>query len=237
MANELPYFRFTVQAWQNGKISIEDYSLKGLFIDVCGFYWVQDCSIDIAMLEKKFRDSKDKINELFELDILKKDGKMVSILFLDEQFDLLSTKRKLRQEAGSKGGTAKSKALLQQNPSNATPMQEQNPSYKDKDKDKDNTAPSFEAFEIYCKDNGFATIAKKAFDWYEGNKWMVGKRKIVNWKNQLRTNWFDDKNKDKNESEKLIRCIRKDHMGRCDVEITMAKIEQLRNNGTYVEIL
>ena len=136
MANELPYFRFTVQAWQNGKISIEDYSLKGLFIDVCGFYWVQDCSIDIAMLEKKFRDSKDKINELFELDILKKDGQMVSILFLDEQFDLLSTKRKSRQDAGRQGGIAKSKALSQQKTSNATTMLEQNSSYKDKDKDK-----------------------------------------------------------------------------------------------------
>ena len=38
MAKELPYFRFTVQDWQNKDISLESYEMKGLFIDICGFY-------------------------------------------------------------------------------------------------------------------------------------------------------------------------------------------------------
>lgn len=181
MANELPYFRFTVQAWQNGKISIEDYALKGLFIDICGFYWVQDCSIDIAMLEKKFRDSKDKINELFELDILKKDGQMVSILFLDEQFDLLSTKRKSRQDAGRQGGIAKSLAMKEQKPSNATILPEQKPSYKDNNKikeDKDNNknlafAKKLDSYLLKNKESlseifkEVPSIKKTAFLWLE----------------------------------------------------------------------
>ena len=96
MANELPYFRFTVQAWQNGKISIEDYALKGLFIDVCGYYWVQDCSINLAMLEKRFKDAKDLLCQLLELEIIKKNQDSVSIDFLDKQFDLLSGKRQKR---------------------------------------------------------------------------------------------------------------------------------------------
>lgn len=41
MANELPYFRFIVQAWQNGKISLEAYELKGIFIDVYGYYYFE----------------------------------------------------------------------------------------------------------------------------------------------------------------------------------------------------
>jgi hypothetical protein len=61
MANELPYFRFTVQAWQNGKIGVERYELKGLFMDICGYYWVQDCHMTLPLLEKKFPNDKNMI--------------------------------------------------------------------------------------------------------------------------------------------------------------------------------
>jgi len=129
MAKELPYFRFTVQDWQNGKISLESYELKGLFIEVCGYYWINDCSLTLAMLQKKFRDAKEMLNELVDLNILKHENRhdKVEIEFLNIQYDLLSEKRKRRQDAGSKGGNAKAKL-------------KQKTSYKDKDnnKDKDN---------------------------------------------------------------------------------------------------
>lgn len=126
MAKELPYFRFTVQDWQNGKIDIERYELKGLFISICGYYWINDCTLTLAMLEKKFSNAKDLIKELIELTIIKHEKRhdKVEIVFLNIQYDLLSEKRKARQSAGSKGGNAKA-------------MLKQNSSYKDKDKDKD----------------------------------------------------------------------------------------------------
>lgn len=131
MAKELPYFRFTVQEWQNGDISIESYELKGLFIDVCGFYWVKDCNISLAMLEKRFNNAKDLLEQLISLGILKVDeNKNIDINFLNEQYDVLSEKRKKRQLAGRKGGLSKS--------SNAKAKQEQISSYKDNNKDKDN---------------------------------------------------------------------------------------------------
>jgi len=130
MAKELPYFRFTSQEWQNGLISLESYHLKGLFIDVCAYYWVQDCSVTETMINKKFNCEKE-LKELYDLEIIKVNKKReITILFLDEQFDLLSNKRKIRQLAGSKGGKQKS--------SNATAMLQQKSSYKDKDNDKDN---------------------------------------------------------------------------------------------------
>jgi hypothetical protein len=138
MAKELPYFRFTVQEWQNGDIAIESYELKGLFIDVCGFYWMRDCSIDIAMLEKRFKDAKDLLKQLIDIDVLKlSNNNQININFLDEQFDLLSEKRLKRQLAGKKGGLAKS--------SNAKAMLKQNSSYKDNNKDKDNNNKAFVA--------------------------------------------------------------------------------------------
>ena len=126
MAKELPYFRFTVQDWQNGKISLESFELKGLFIDVCGYYWINDCYLTLAILQKKFSNAKGLLQELIELGILKHENRhdKVEIEFLNKQYDLLSEKRKRRQIAGSKGGNAKA-------------MLKQKCSYKDKDKDKD----------------------------------------------------------------------------------------------------
>lgn len=140
MAKELPYFRFTVQEWQNGDIGIESYELKGLFIDICGFYWIKDCTVSVPMLQKRFSNAKDLLEQLFDLGIIKvDDSDNASINFLDEQFDMLSENRKRRQQAGKKGGLAKS--------SNAKAMLKQSSSYKDKDKDKekDNNNRSFVA--------------------------------------------------------------------------------------------
>ena len=125
MANELPYFRFTVQAWQNGKIGVERYELKGLFMDICGYYWVQDCHMTLPLLEKKFPNDKNMIKELIDLGILKHERRhnRIEVEFLVNQRLLLNEKRKARQDAGSKGGKAKAKL-------------KQNPSYKDNNKDK-----------------------------------------------------------------------------------------------------
>jgi hypothetical protein len=129
MAKELPYFRFTSQEWQNGLISLESYSLKGLFIDICAYYWVQNCKVKEVDLNKKF-NCKTELKLLRELKIIKltKKGE-IKILFLDEQLKMLSNSRKAKQLAGSKGGKQKA--------SNAKAQLQQNSSYKDKDKDKE----------------------------------------------------------------------------------------------------
>jgi len=129
MAKELPYFRFTSQEWQNGLISLESYHLKGLFIDICSYYWVQNCKVKETDLHKKFQCKAD-VKKLRELKIIKltKKGE-IKILFLDEQLKTLSKARKLKQLAGAKGGKQKS--------SNAKAQLKQKPSYKDKDKDKE----------------------------------------------------------------------------------------------------
>ncbi len=129
MAKELPYFRFTSQEWQNGKISLESYHLKGLFIDICSYYWVQNCKVKETDLHKKFQNKID-VKKLRELKVIKLNKKgEIKILFLDEQLKTLTKSRKLKQLAGSKGGKQKS--------SNAKAKLQQNSSYKDKDKDKD----------------------------------------------------------------------------------------------------
>ena len=127
MAKELPYFRFTVQDWQNGKISLESFELQGLFISICGYYWINDCNTTLVMLNKKFSNATILLKQLISLGIIKHENKhdKIEIDFLNIQYDFLSEKRKVRQIAGSKGGNAKA-------------MLKQKRSYKDKDNNKDN---------------------------------------------------------------------------------------------------
>ncbi|MBD3615849.1 MAG: hypothetical protein HUJ22_04685 [Gracilimonas sp.] len=149
MAKELPYFRFTVSEWLNDDISLESYHLQGVFASVCAFYWFQDCSITRAKLKKRFSDAEEEIEELLKLGIIKENSDdFISIKFLDEQFDLLSEKRKKRVEAGRKGGLASAK----QRSSNASAMPEQSRSYKDKDNDKDNDKNTIYDFDDFWDD-------------------------------------------------------------------------------------
>jgi DNA invertase Pin-like site-specific DNA recombinase len=201
MAKELPYFRFTVQDWQNGKISLESFELQGLFISICGYYWINDCSLTLAMLHKKFSNAKDLIKELIDLQIIKYEIKhdKVEIEFLNIQYDLLSENRKARQSAGSKGGKAKA-------------MLKQKPSYKDKDKDnnKDNNKDkdkdiSINDIKLYFFENGYSEItAQKFFDYYSVASWKDSKgNKVKNWKQKAQSVWFKDENKIKDTNSPL----------------------------------
>lgn len=165
MAKELPYFRFTVQDWQNGKISLESFELQGLFISICGYYWINDCSLTLAMLQKKFSNATTLIKQLIDLGIIKHENRhdKIEIEFLNIQYDLLSEKRKVRQDAGSKGG--KAKAMLKQKPS-----YKDNNKNKDKDKDKEYIEPAFlESFETWMtykserKESYKSDLSKKTF--------------------------------------------------------------------------
>jgi hypothetical protein len=127
MAKELPYFRFTASEWLNDDISLESYIHKGIFIDVCAYFWSQDCDVTLVKLKKRFSNATNLIDDLVKVNIIKHENKhdKINIDFLVTQYDLLSEKRKLRQSAGSKGGNAKA-------------MLKQKPSYKDKDNDNNN---------------------------------------------------------------------------------------------------
>ena len=188
MSKELPYFRFTAFEWLNDDISLEDFESKGVFIDVCAYYWFKDCSITRAMLEKRFSNAKTIIESLFKSEIIKtKNGSdFIDIKFLNDQFDELSELRKQRQNAGSKGGKQKA--------SKAKAKLKQNPSYKDKDKDKDkdkNIYADFvkmttQEYEKLIKEHGEANTQNfiLILDNYKGSKGKIYKddyRAILSW--------------------------------------------------------
>jgi len=217
MAKELPYFRFTPQEWQNGNISMLSDTHKGLFIDICCWYWIKDCSITQAMLKLRFKQNENLLKQLFEYGIIttNDNDEFIAIKFLDEQFDQLSTIRKLRQDAGCKGGkqrASNAKAKVKQ-------MLKQKSSYKDKDKDKDikkeeilkkkektqlnKIPPLLEDVKAYCKERGKGVDPEKWYNHYEAKGWMIGKNKMKDWRAAVRT-WEDSNGDDSSKKAVVI---------------------------------
>ena len=85
MAKELPYFKFFCSEWSDGDITLESYEIQGLFINICSYYWSNNCEMTIIKLKKKFKGNDNLINELIDSEIIKIVYDNVYINFLDEQ--------------------------------------------------------------------------------------------------------------------------------------------------------
>lgn len=85
MAKELPYFKFFCSEWSDGDITLEDYKIQGLFINICSYYWSNNCNVDIDKLKKKFRHSKKDIDYIIDENLIKVNNNKVEINFLIEQ--------------------------------------------------------------------------------------------------------------------------------------------------------
>ena len=107
MAKDLPYFKFFVSEWNDGDISLEDFETQGLFINLCAYYWSNECQMTLTKAKKKFRNiNENSFKYLIDAEIIKIDDDIITINFLDEQKEerIESSKRK------SKGGIASAEA-------------------------------------------------------------------------------------------------------------------------------
>lgn len=103
MAKDLPYFKFFCSEWNDGDITLESYEAQGVFINICSYYWSNECIIRFDKLSKKFRGYEEIINDLNSEGIFKIDNDgFVRISFLDEQKE----EREQTRSAKVKGGLA-----------------------------------------------------------------------------------------------------------------------------------
>ena len=141
MAKEIPYFKFYPNDWINGDITLEDYSMQGLFINICAYYWSKECDLSITNTKKRFRGFEDKIDELISTKILKTKGENVLISFLDEQLSSKELQNLVNKINGRKGGRPK-KVKTEEKPNgflNKTELiTETKPIDDEKDKDIEN---------------------------------------------------------------------------------------------------
>ena len=107
MAKDLPYFKFFCSEWSDGDITLEDLNVQGLFINLCAYYWSNECNITLTKARKKFRFCKDNsFDLLIESEIIKVKNDVIIINFLDEQKKENHLKSLIKQ----KGGRASAKA-------------------------------------------------------------------------------------------------------------------------------
>jgi len=105
---ELPYFRFTVQEWQNGDITLENYEAQGVFINACAYYWISNCSLKLDKLKRRLRGAEATLSSLIESGVIKvNQDDYISIKFLDEQLGELTKKSLELSNYGKKGYLAK----------------------------------------------------------------------------------------------------------------------------------
>ena len=107
MAKELPYFQFEPAEYLTGDIQFCSLEAQGLFNNIISMYWQRQCELTLTKVERKFKQYFNALNELIYEGIIKVDGDLIHIEFLDRQYtDRLESKKRL-SEAGRKGAKIK----------------------------------------------------------------------------------------------------------------------------------
>ena len=73
MAKDLPYFKFFCSEWNDGDITLETYEHQGLFINICSYYWSNECNVNFDKLLKRFRGNDELIGDLSAAGLFKLD--------------------------------------------------------------------------------------------------------------------------------------------------------------------
>jgi hypothetical protein len=104
MAKELPYFKFYSSEWLNGDITLEDYDVQGIFVNICAYYWSKDCELSKTNLFKRFKGSEKLIETLIKSNIIKIEKDNLIISFLNEQMKSKEVQAVTNRINGLKGG-------------------------------------------------------------------------------------------------------------------------------------
>lgn len=208
MAKELPYFKFVVNEWITGDITLEDYHTQGVFISICAYYWSKDCDVTIETIRKRFKHEDESINYLLNSNIIKQENGYCIINFLNEQKDSKAVQKIVNRENGSKGGRprkteTKPNGLFFDN-RNETETKPKHNQYKGKERKGDNTMekskrfipPTIEQVKDYFREKGYAdAVAIRAFEYYDTANWHDASGKPVkNWKQKMIAVWFKPEN-------------------------------------------
>lgn len=103
----LPWYKFTPDSWLSGKIQFASLEAQGLYVNITALYWRSAGSIAAALLERRFPNASSLLAELADLCVLSIDASgMISIPWLDAEYQDCCTARDKRSNAGRLGGKA-----------------------------------------------------------------------------------------------------------------------------------
>lgn len=193
MAKDLPYFKFFCSEWSDGDITLEDYEIQGIFINVCAYYWSNECRMTKDKLLKKFKSVSEQINILFDSKIIKENSNEVIISFLNEQWserskvsEQNSKTAKQMWERKRKESERNANASEAQCESDANKRREEEK--REEKKRKENT-PDWLEFLAYGKEKEPSvneSALKNKYDAWVANGWKDGNNnQVKNWKSKL----------------------------------------------------
>ncbi len=231
---DLPYFKFVVSEWLNGDITLEDFEIQGIFINVCSLYWHKSGNITLTEIKRRLKTAKpNAFDSLIESNLIKVKNDLISISFLDEQFIDRGYVSDVNSKNGKKGGRPKGSKTKEKKPnalfSESEPLtkksniEEKREEKRRKEKSENKrkfVPPSLQEIKTYFDDNGYSAIAaEKAFRYYETANWHDSKNNAVkNWKQKMQGVWFKPENeKIKNIAEKASALSQKIAKGIFDV--------------------
>jgi hypothetical protein len=121
---ELPYFKFNCSEWMHGDITLEDFQVQGVFINICAYYWFKSGCLKTSEIKPRLKCKQATIDLLLENGHLKEvfagengTESFIKISFLDQQFAERGHISKINSENAKKGGAPKgnSNAKKQEN--------------------------------------------------------------------------------------------------------------------------
>jgi len=191
MAKELPYFKFEPAEYLTKDISFCSIGSQGLFINICSYYWQRECSLTVEQVKRRF-NYPDELQELINEGIIDIEDSVISIKFLDLQYEdatKLSTKNSLN---GSKGGRPKKNPTETETKPNLNPTESQTKGIREDKRIKDNIIPTKDEFIAYAlsimPDVSLTDLGLKYQSWLV-NDWCINRKgnleKILNWKSTL----------------------------------------------------
>lgn len=193
---ENPYFKFYTSEWMNGRITLEDLEIQGLFINICAYYWHHSGNVTKTDIIKRFKNPVG-LDSLLSENLIGLIGDKLEIKFLDEQLKGRGVKSVVNQANGKLGGRPKkTQSVNFENPnkSNIDKIREDN-SNNNSNKDNKNKAfskPTIqEVNDYFILKMGLVGEKEsiKFFSYYESNGWKVGKNTMKNWQ-AAATGWI-----------------------------------------------
>lgn len=191
MAKELPYFKFEPAEYLTKDISFCSIGSQGLFINICSYYWQRECSLTVEQVKRRF-NYPNELQELIDEGIIDIEDSVISIKFLDLQYEdatKLSTKNSVN---GSKGGRPKKNPTETETKPKQNPNESQTKGIREDKIKEDNKIPTKEEFIAYAlsvmPDVSLTDLGLKYQSWIV-NDWSINRNgklaKILNWKSTL----------------------------------------------------
>ena len=201
MAKDLPYFKFFCSEWNDGDITLEDFKTQGVFINVCSYYWSNECDVSIEKLNKRFKRNTEDIDLLLKSKLIHNNNGFLSIHFLDEQQEERLEKSKQNSKAGKASAERRKQARVESalniNPTDVEIVLNTNPTIKRrKEKKREDkiikeipTVDEFISHALERKKNVCTDdVRLKYFAWID-NDWCITRNNkaepIKNWKASL----------------------------------------------------